>query len=62
MSVETDEFRKRIEDEICTAIESWCKAKQRIAYLYLFNLGYRSDGISFEIEKDIRRELKKSQG
>ena len=45
------------QDAIKATVDNWPRSKQLIAYKYLNALGCKLDGMDYEIDKEIKKEL-----
>ena len=45
------------QDAVKVTVDNWSRSKQLITYKYLNTLGCRLDGIDYEIDKEIKKEL-----
>ena len=46
------------QDAVKATVDNWPRSKQLIAYKYLNALGCKLDGMDYEIDKEITKELK----
>ena len=45
------------QDAVKATVDNWTRSKQLISYKYLNALGCKLDGIDYEIDKEIKKEL-----